>query len=86
MEILTSSNCSENDKLKIKIDKKRARNRDAARKCRERKLQLMKKLEKEVQILTHQKGDLENRALCQKKQIENLKAVIVQHLKSGCKM
>ena len=47
---------------------------------------IMKQLEKEVHILTQQKSDLENKAQSQKKQIENLKAIIVQHLKSGCKM
>lgn len=69
-----------------KIDRKRARNRVAARKCRYRKLERISKLEDRVKELTDQKDDLANNASSLKDQVARLKQQIMEHVNSGCKV
>lgn len=70
----------------IKLDRKRARNRVAARKCRYRKLERIAKLEDRVKDLTGQKNDLATTATQLKDQVARLKQQIMEHVNSGCKV
>lgn len=69
-----------------KLDRKRARNRVAARKCRYRKLERIAKLEDRVKELTGQKNDLAASATQLKDQVARLKQQIMEHVNSGCKV
>lgn len=69
-----------------KLDRKRARNRVAARKCRYRKLERISKLEDRVKELTGQKNDLATSATNLKDQVARLKQQIMEHVNSGCKV
>lgn len=70
----------------FKLDRKRARNRVAARKCRYRKLERIAKLEDRVKELTGQKNDLATNATTLKDQVARLKQQIMEHVNSGCKV
>lgn len=69
---------------RVKLERKRQRNRVAASKCRKRKLERISKLEDKVKLL---KG--ENTELCSviseiKKDVCRLKQQVIEHVKSGC--
>ncbi|VDQ14808.1 unnamed protein product [Trichobilharzia regenti] len=49
------------EQSRMRLERKRARNRDAARKCRERKIRLIKSLEKDVIHLSEENKVLRNR-------------------------
>lgn len=70
----------------VKLDRKRARNRVAARKCRFRKLERISKLEDRVKELTGQKNELAANASQLKDQVARLKQQIMEHVNSGCKV
>jgi transcription factor AP-1 len=70
----------------VKLDRKRARNRVAARKCRYRKLERIAKLEDRVKELTGQKNELATTATQLKDQVARLKQQIMEHVNSGCKV
>jgi len=69
---------------KIKLERKRARNRVAARKCRTRKLERISRLEDRVSELKGQNDNLANTAVGLREQVNNLKKTIVEHVSSGC--
>lgn len=71
---------------RCKLDRKRARNRVAARKCRYRKLERISRLEDRVKDLTGQKNDLANNATQLREQVARLKQQIMEHVNSGCKV
>lgn len=72
------------EQSRMRLERKRARNRDAARKCRERKIVLIKRLEKEVVHLTEENKVLRNRYLRCMREIDRLKLFVVQHLRNQC--
>jgi len=71
---------------RIKLERKRARNRVAARKCRTRKLERISRLEDRVKDLKGQNGDLLNTATGLREQVMKLKQQIVEHVSSGCQI
>lgn len=71
---------------KIKLDRKRARNRIAARKCRTRKLERIDRLEVRVADLKGQNAELSATATALREQVCKLKQQIMVHVNSGCKV
>lgn len=69
---------------KIKLERKRARNRIAARKCRTRKLERIARLEERVAELKGQNNQLANSATSLRDQVCKLKRRIIEHVNSGC--
>lgn len=70
----------------VKLDRKRARNRVAARKCRERKLDRIARLEERVDQLKGQNSDLGSQAQTLREQVVKLKRQIMEHVESGCQV
>lgn len=70
----------------IKLERKRARNRLAARKCRTRKLERISRLEERVAELKGQNTNLVNTASDLREQVFKLKQQILEHVSSGCKV
>jgi len=73
----------ESQELK-KLERKRARNRIAARKCRTRKLERISRLEDRVADLKSQNSDLTHTASSLREQVYKLKQQIMEHVNSGC--
>lgn len=71
---------------RIKVERKRSRNRVAARKCRYRKLERISRLEDRVKDLVGQKNDLATNATQLRDQVARLKQQIMEHVNSGCKV
>ncbi|XP_061197874.1 transcription factor Jun-like [Saccostrea echinata] len=69
---------------KIKLERKRARNRVAARKCRTRKLERIARLEERVAELKGQNNQLATSATTLRDQVCKLKRQIIEHVNSGC--
>ncbi|VDI65652.1 transcription factor Jun-like [Mytilus galloprovincialis] len=70
----------------IKLERKRARNRVAARKCRTRKLERISRLEDRVDDLKGQNCDLTATANSLRDQVCKLKKKIIDHVNSGCQI
>lgn len=70
----------------IKLERKRARNRVAARKCRTRKLERISRLEDRVNELKSQNSDLTGTANSLRDQVCRLKQQIMEHVNSGCQV
>ncbi|XP_041360063.1 transcription factor AP-1-like [Gigantopelta aegis] len=70
----------------IKLERKRARNRVAARKCRTRKLERISRLEDKVADLKGQNTDLSTTATNLRDQVCKLKKQIIDHVNSGCQI
>lgn len=70
----------------IKLERKRARNRIAARKCRTRKLERIARLEERVDDLKNQNNDLATTANSLRDQVCKLKQQIIEHVNSGCQI
>jgi len=70
----------------IKLQRKRARNRLAARKCRTRKLERISRLEDRVDDLKGQNSKLVATANELREQVFALKQQILEHVNSGCKV
>ena len=70
----------------IKLERKRARNRIAARKCRTRKLERIARLEDKVSELKGQNNDLSTQAAKLKDEVCKLKQTIIEHVNSGCQI
>lgn len=70
----------------IKLDRKRARNRVAARKCRMRKLERISRLEDRVNDLKDQNTELTQNASSLRDQVCKLKQQIMEHVNSGCQV
>ncbi len=69
---------------RIKLERKRQRNRVAASKCRRRKLERISKLEDRVKILKVESTELGNVIVNLKKHVAELKKEVIQHVENGC--
>lgn len=69
---------------KIKLERKRLRNRVAASKCRKRKLERISKLEDKVKILKGENTDLGSIVKNLKEHVAQLKKQVIEHIESGC--
>ncbi|PAA64892.1 hypothetical protein BOX15_Mlig030395g1 [Macrostomum lignano] len=82
----TSRRLGLGDQEQLKLERKRQRNRDAARKCRERKLERIRFLEERVAELKSQNSRLQRTAVDLREQVKTLQHVIVEHTKRGCSL
>jgi len=71
---------------RIKLERKRARNRIAARKCRTRKLERIAGLEERVNELKDQNTELSQLSTTLRDDICKLKQQIIEHVNSGCRI
>jgi len=69
---------------RIKLERKRQRNRVAASKCRKRKLERISKLEDRVKILKVENHELGSVLLNLKQHVFDLKQQVINHHNSGC--
>lgn len=70
----------------IKLERKRARNRVAARKCRTRKLEKISRLEERVDEIKGMNTELSQTATILRDQVMQLKKQIMDHVNSGCQV
>ena len=70
----------------MKVERKKARNRIAASKCRLRRLQRESDLQGKVRVLKEHNQELNNEVTGLKAQINNLKKALIQHMKGGCQV
>jgi hypothetical protein len=68
----------------MKEERKKARNRIAASKCRLRRLQRESELQGKVRTLKERNQELNSEVGDLKEQINNLKRALIQHMKGGC--
>lgn len=71
---------------RIKLERKRQRNRVAASKCRKRKLERISKLEDKVKILKGENTELGSIVLNLKQNVFQLKQQVIEHVNSGCRI
>lgn len=71
---------------KIKLERKRLRNRLAASKCRKRKLERIAQLDVKVKDLKGENSDLANVVKKLKETVYNLKQEVLEHANSGCQI
>ena len=71
---------------KIKLERKRQRNRVAASKCRKRKLERISKLEEKVKILKGENTELGSIVKTLKDNVAQLKQQVIEHIESGCRI
>lgn len=71
---------------KIKLERKRQRNRLAASKCRKRKLERISQLDDKVQKLKMENNELAGIMKKLKESICNLKQEVMNHMNSGCQV
>uniref|UniRef100_A0AAR5Q0S8 BZIP domain-containing protein n=1 Tax=Dendroctonus ponderosae TaxID=77166 RepID=A0AAR5Q0S8_DENPD len=71
---------------KIKLERKRQRNRLAASKCRSRKLERISKLEDKVKLLKSENVELGSMVNQLKETVGLLKLEVIEHNKSGCQI
>lgn len=69
---------------RIKLERKRQRNRVAASKCRRRKLERISKLEDKVKQLKGENSELTGVVNKLKQQVGNLKQQVIDHMHAGC--
>jgi transcription factor AP-1 len=69
---------------KIKLERKRQRNRIAASKCRKRKLERIAKLEDKVKLLKNENEKLNDVLDKMRGNVDNLKEKIMGHVQAGC--
>lgn len=69
---------------KIKLERKRQRNRLAATKCRKRKLECISKLEEKVKELKGENVELGSLVKALKEHMCSLKQEVMQHINIGC--
>lgn len=72
------------DQERIKLERKRQRNRVAASKCRKRKLERISKLEDKVKCLKGENVDLGGVVKALKEHVCQLKQQVIDHINSGC--
>ena len=70
----------------MKVQRKKARNRIAASKCRIRRLQRESDLQGKVRMLKDHNQELNNELNSLKEQICNLKKALIQHMNKGCQV
>ena len=71
---------------RIKLERKRMRNRLAATKCRKRKLERIGKLETKVAELKSENNELSNLVGKLREQVCALKQEVMEHVNSGCQI
>jgi len=71
---------------KIKLERKRQRNRLAASKCRKRKLERIAQLESKVKDLKGENNELANVVKKLKESVYTLKQEVIEHVNSGCQI
>jgi len=71
---------------KIKLERKRQRNRVAASKCRKRKLERISQLEGKVKDLKGENSELANVVKKLKESVFTLKQEVINHVNSGCQI
>lgn len=69
---------------KIKLERKRQRNRLAASKCRRRKLERISKLEDKVKILKGENAELGGVIKSLREHVFQLKQQVIDHVHKGC--
>lgn len=69
---------------RIKLERKRQRNRVAASKCRKRKLERISKLEDNVKMLKGENADLASVIKQLKEHVFTLKQQVIDHINAGC--
>lgn len=69
---------------KFKLERKRMRNREAASKCRRRKLEKISKLEQRVGELRIENNTLSKQLNQLKEHVCSLKQEVIEHMQSGC--
>lgn len=69
---------------RIKLERKRQRNRVAASKCRRRKLERISKLEDKVKILKGENVELAQMVVKLKDHVSRLKEQVLEHANGGC--
>ncbi|XP_054716145.1 transcription factor Jun-like [Uloborus diversus] len=74
------------DQERIKLERKRQRNRVAASKCRKRKLEKISQLEDKVKELKGENSKLELIADKLREQVSCLKQEVMEHVRKGCQM
>ncbi|GAB6026324.1 hypothetical protein CHUAL_012530 [Chamberlinius hualienensis] len=74
------------DQERIKLERKRLRNRMAATKCRKMKLERISKLESKVNELKSTNDELSDFVSQLKDKITHLKEQLMEHASSGCKV
>ena len=74
------------DQEKIKLERKRLRNRIAASKCRKRKLERISRLEEKVRMLKGENGELGLVVGKLRDQVCGLKQQVMEHVKNGCQL
>ncbi|XP_068203329.1 LOW QUALITY PROTEIN: transcription factor Jun-like [Palaemon carinicauda] len=71
---------------RIKLERKRLRNRIAASKCRRRKLERIGRLEEKVRILKGENTELQGVVNKLRDQVCSLKQEVMEHVNSGCQI
>jgi len=71
---------------KIKLERKRARNREAASKCRKRKLERISQLDVRVAQLKTENADLAAVVKKMKSNVADLKKQVIEHVQHGCEI
>lgn len=71
---------------KIKLERKRMRNRVAASKCRKRKLEKISKLEDKVNCLKRENGELNGVLDKLRDSVSELKEQVMRHANAGCQI
>jgi len=71
---------------KIKLERKRLRNRLAAHKCRKRKLERISNLDDKVKDLKDENAELGSVLKKLKESVCNLKQEVMEHMNSGCQI
>ena len=74
------------DQERIKLERKRQRNRVAASKCRRRKLERIARLEDKVKILKGENNELATVVVKLKQQVCGLKEQVMEHVQCGCQI
>lgn len=69
---------------RIKLERKRQRNRVAASKCRRRKLERISKLEEKVKVLKGENVELAQMIVKLKDHVHRLKQQVLEHANGGC--
>lgn len=72
------------DQERIKLERKRQRNRVAASKCRKRKLERISKLEDKVKNLKSENTELGCVVKQMKETVFKLKQEVIDHIRTGC--
>ncbi|XP_013791509.1 transcription factor AP-1-like [Limulus polyphemus] len=74
------------DQERIKLERKRHRNRIAASKCRRRKLERISKLENKVSFMKGENSELSVVVNKLRDQVASLKQQVLEHVNSGCQI